>query len=254
MCLAFVAIGQNSDYPLLLLFNRDEGYNRSSLAAHWWNDLPVFAGRDQHKGGTWAAVDRSGKFAMLTFIRAPREARTPTIARGEIVPNWMQARCCAIDFIAELSRTAKQSLGYNLIFGDLNNVYHFNNRSGNYSRLAQGIYGVSNGDLEDPWFKVLRGKQRIHEILGNCPQSWEEDCFSMLADKTLAPEGQVQITGLDPVRERLKSGIFVHHEGYGTIASSYIRYSREQQLNIVERSFDSTAECFCEVREEFAIY
>ena len=65
MCLAFIAIGQNPQYPLLLLFNRDEGYNRSSLVAHWWEDLPVFAGRDLHKGGTWAAVDRSGKFAML---------------------------------------------------------------------------------------------------------------------------------------------------------------------------------------------
>ena len=206
MCLAFVAFEEHQDYPLLLLFNRDENYTRKAKTAHWWEEEDIFAGRDLQKGGTWAAVGRSSKFALLTFVRAPREDLTPTIARGEIVPTWMRTGLGALEFSKMLRRDASQTLGYNLFFGDQSHVFHYNNRSDILSELGSGIHGVSNGDMPEPWFKVRRGQEAISEMLLEPPDSWPAQAFEILQDGTLAPDGQVQVTGLNPDRERLKSG------------------------------------------------
>ncbi len=253
MCLAFVAIEQHPDFPLLLLFNRDEDYDRPALSAHWWPGDTLYAGRDELKGGTWAGVNREGRFAMLTFVRGPREPRTPEIARGELVPAWLSSGRSARCFLQRLRRQAESTLGYNLIFGDGQQVYCYNNRLDAVHVLGKGIHGVSNSDLSDPWFKVRRGQQRIAEILSNDPQTWEGDSFALLADRTLAPDAEVQVTGLDPSREKLKSGLFVNIDTYGTIASSFIRYSADKRVESVERRFDREGRCGAMTRESFRL-
>jgi uncharacterized protein with NRDE domain len=251
MCLAFIAIDQHPDYPLLLLFNRDEDYARPTKSAHWWPGGTIYGGRDELKGGTWAAVNDEGKFAMLTFIRAPREPRSPTIARGEIVPSWMMCRRSARCFLRKLRGEAENCLGYNLIFGDMSAAYYYNNRLDTVRLLSKGIHGVSNSDLDDPWFKVNRGTSRIEEILQNDPQTWEGDCFALLGDQTLAQRSQVQVTGLNPERERLKSSLFVKLETYGTIVSSVIRFSANGLVESAERSFNERAICTQVTRASF---
>jgi uncharacterized protein with NRDE domain len=103
MCLAFVAVEMTDNFPLILMFNRDEDHGRKTAEAHWWDDQECIGGRDLHKGGTWAAVSRKGRFAMLTFIRGPREDIVPKFGRGELVPKWMDNTLSEDSFTSYLS-------------------------------------------------------------------------------------------------------------------------------------------------------
>src|SRR5574340_128646 len=86
MCLAVIAWHVHPDYPLVLAANRDEFYTRPTRPAAWWGQpVSLLAGRDEKAGGTWLGVNRYGRFALLTNVRAPIErdphARSPRTAR-----------------------------------------------------------------------------------------------------------------------------------------------------------------------------
>ena len=54
MCLALLALDVHPRYAVVLAANRDEFHARAALAADWWRDPPILAGRDQVAGGTSA--------------------------------------------------------------------------------------------------------------------------------------------------------------------------------------------------------
>jgi uncharacterized protein with NRDE domain len=253
MCLAFVSIGQHPHFPRILFFNRDEDYQRPAAAAHWWEGGDIFGGRDLLKGGTWAALDRHGKFGALTFIRGPREARTPAGIRGAVVPEWLHSTSTAKEFGHYLLAHCENYLGYNLIYGDRQEIFHFNNHSRRLTKLNSGLYGVSNADLDTPWFKVERGRAQLLSILRSEAADWRGRALEVLLDRTLAPDDQVQQTGLNPQREKLKSGMFITLPDYGTIASSIIAYDRNNQAHILELSFDASRQCTNRVETTFRL-
>ena len=89
MCLVLTSWQSHPDYPLVVLANRDEFYERATDAMHWWNDHPhILAGRDladvKGQAGTWMGLSKTGRFAALTNVRAPSEKNPDTPTRGEI--------------------------------------------------------------------------------------------------------------------------------------------------------------------------
>ena len=71
MCLIVLGIDAHADYPLIILANRDEFYNRPTKSLSLWPDTDFYAGKDLQAGGTWLAVSKNGKFAAITNIRDP---------------------------------------------------------------------------------------------------------------------------------------------------------------------------------------
>ena len=70
MCLLVIAIRQHEKLPLIVAGNRDEFHARPTQRAHWWPDhTDVLGGRDLQAGGTWLAMLRNGRFAMVTNYR-----------------------------------------------------------------------------------------------------------------------------------------------------------------------------------------
>ena len=60
MCVIFFAYRVHPDFPLILLANRDEFYNRPTVKAKNWADFPdILAGRDLVGGGTWLGVTQN---------------------------------------------------------------------------------------------------------------------------------------------------------------------------------------------------
>jgi uncharacterized protein with NRDE domain len=70
MCILFLAYRYFEDIPLAISNNRDEARNRNTKFLHQWEDLPVVAGRDLEKQGSWFGVNpNSKKFIILTNYR-----------------------------------------------------------------------------------------------------------------------------------------------------------------------------------------
>lgn len=60
MCLVTLAFQSHPKYPLIVVANRDESYERPSAEAAFWSDHPdLLAGRDLEAGGTWFGVNRA---------------------------------------------------------------------------------------------------------------------------------------------------------------------------------------------------
>ena len=89
MCLLSVAYQAHPRYPLILVANRDEFFDRPARPARFWEQHPnLLAGKDLSAGGTWLGVTRSGRVAALTNFRAPAQPRGVR-SRGKIVTDYL---------------------------------------------------------------------------------------------------------------------------------------------------------------------
>ena len=158
MCLLFVALRHYHDVPLVVAFNRDETLSREARAAHFWEDTPdILAGRDLLKGGTWGGITRAGRMAFITFVRRREPLQENPRPRGEIVPAFLREDVDPMTYIELLRGMRTEQLGYNIVCGDRESLFHYSNVSDQITRLDSGIHGISNALLNTPWPKVVRG-------------------------------------------------------------------------------------------------
>src|SRR5690554_7577093 len=75
MCLIAFAYKVSPEYPLILVANREEFYDRPTEKAHFWKGTEehrILAGKDLKAGGTWFGVSENGKWAAVTNHRDMR--------------------------------------------------------------------------------------------------------------------------------------------------------------------------------------
>jgi uncharacterized protein with NRDE domain len=113
--------------------------------------------------------------------------------------------------------------------------------------LPAGVHGLSNELLDSPWPKLQRVRRAFEAWLadetaasaGKNPMAEHvvERLFSMLADRTPAPEGSPG-TGLPADWERTLSSPFVTHPTYGTRCSTILLIEPSGAVVMAERRFD----------------
>jgi uncharacterized protein with NRDE domain len=235
MCLIVFAWKLIPACPLVLAANRDEFFERPAEPAQWWQDAPdVYAGRDLKAGGTWLGTGKHGRFAALTNLRNGTPQRSEARSRGELVASYLRGDLSAGDYLKMLKPTAGDYNGFNLLLGDARSAYWFSNQSGTAERaLEPGIYGLSNGDLDSPWPKVLRAKAQFASLL--CQGAPDDAYFEMLADTTPAPDSRLPDTGVSLEWERLLSPICIESPDYGTRASTLLRVHASGDARLVEK-------------------
>ncbi|MBB1518856.1 NRDE family protein [Aquipseudomonas guryensis] len=239
MCLIVFAWRPGHAQPLVLAANRDEFYNRTSLALGEWPDAPgLYAGRDLQAGGTWLGVSADGRFAALTNIRDPRQAKGPR-SRGELVVDFLRGTLDAEHYLAELSERLEQYSGFNLLLGNRDALYYFNSEQGQPRRLQAGLYGLSNAELDTPWPKLVRASAGLAGCLDD-PQP--QRLLELLSDPRQPPRVLLPDTGIGLDWELLLSSIFIVGPGYGTCASSALLLNADGSLQLVERRFDSNGQ------------
>ncbi len=240
MCIILFAFDQHPDHPLILLANRDEFYDRPTLAADHWKDLPtIYGGRDLVGGGTWLGVTKSGRFAAVTNYRDP-SAPHGTRTRGGLVTEFLASAVPAENYMDLVRASAQEYSGFNLIVGEISKeesrVFYFSNRSSAIQKLTPGIYGLSNHLLDSPWPKVVKGKARLTELL-NKNEISESGFFDILADETTAAEELLPSTGIPFEAEKALSATFIKTPGYGTRCSTVMIFDPNFEWNFTERVF-----------------
>jgi uncharacterized protein with NRDE domain len=242
MCLIVFAWRVIPGVPVIAAANRDEYYDRPATPAGPWPEHPnVIAGRDLKGGGSWMGVTLDGpngpKFAALTNIRGPNERRADAPSRGALVADFLTGTLSAPDYLARIAPGAGEFNGFNLVLGDREALYWYSNRAGDDPRngkpLEPGVYGISNGLLNDPWPKVVRTKAQFASLL--CSGAPEDAYFEMLADTTRAPDMRLPETGVPLDMERMLSAVCIESPGYGTRTSTVVKLFADAPPALSER-------------------
>ncbi len=235
MCLIVFEISEDPARGLLLAANRDEFYDRPTLAAAAWEDAPaIFAGRDLVGGGTWLGVSQSRRFAAVTNYRDPKAAKGSR-SRGELVSGFLSSEVPIGEYLEGIAGAASEFSGFNLIVGESHTAgieaAYFSNREGRVRRLGPGVYGLSNHLLDTPWPKVRRAKDLFLAVAAED----DEALFELLSDRTFASDDELPDTGIGLERERMLSPIFIETPIYGTRCSTVVRLNTESPPRLVER-------------------
>lgn len=253
MCLIVFSFNYHRRYRLVIAANRDEYYSRPTRAAAFWHDYPgVLAGQDLQEKGTWLGITRTGRFAAITNYRDSLGYRDTARSRGELVSGYLQTATPPRRYLEIIDNKSSAYNGFNLLVGNMNECYYYDNRRRRIISLNPGLYGISNHYLDTPWPKVEKAKSALRRCL---KQDLIEPAslLSILADRTQAPDKDLPKTGVDREWERALSAIFIKTPGYGTRSSTIILVDHNNNVTFVERTFNGSAESYRDVKYEFKI-
>jgi uncharacterized protein with NRDE domain len=237
MCLILLAVDAHADYKLILAANRDEFYVRPTAAADFWTDYPdILGGRDRMAGGTWLGISKGGKLAAITNYREGKKEKANTPSRGQLVADFLVSRGSPEAYLEGLLSAAPAYNGFNLIFGSVNGLFYFSNRSEYFQKITPGVHGISNHLLNTPWPKLQKGKDGFLKILAE-KQVRPEHLFELLADPVHAEDALLPDTGVGLELERILSPIFIASPGYGTRSSTVLMADRRNQATFIEKTF-----------------
>lgn len=240
MCLIAFNTNQHKKYKLILIANRDEFYPRPTASAEFWDDYPyVLGGRDLESLGTWMGISQSGRIAALTNYRDPTLERNRSTSRGDIVADYLIGAESTINYLEHLIKTASDYNGYNLITGTPDQLYYYSNQIDQYYKLDPGTYGLSNHLLNTPWLKVVSIKDKLDTYLNTHEKVLVNDLFQILLDKTKAEDSKLPDTGVSRELEKELSPIFIQKDNYGTRASTVLLIDNDNNVNFIERTFNS---------------
>jgi uncharacterized protein with NRDE domain len=238
MCLAVLHYSLTEPHRLLLVANRDEAHARRTAPLHWWYDeTRILGGRDLEAGGTWFAVDRLGRFGVLTNLRGYPVPTTPP-SRGDLIPSFLKGSLPAPDFLRALQAKSRRYAGFNLLLGDDSGLWVYANQGGQVvSQLAPGYHGLGNGPWEAPWAKVTAGIKALqqHRNRGEA----DESLHQILLDRTYGTDESLPMTGLPLALERRLSAAFILQPDYGTRSTTVCRIDPGNRGWVKEFRYDS---------------
>jgi uncharacterized protein with NRDE domain len=253
MCLLLISYNVHPEYPLIVAANRDEFYNRPTEKAHFWKKHPeLLAGRDLEAGGTWLGITKKGRFAAVTNYRDMRMLKESTVSRGKLVTNFLLSDLSPLRYGQNLSASADEYNGYNLLFSDIETLYYFSNQTNQLTRLSEGVYGLSNHLLDTPWQKVIKSKEAFLDVTSEKKIS-TDDLFKILSDDKEAPDDQLPDTGLPPELEKAVSPVFIKSDLYGTRSSTILLINSVNEVLFIEKSLDSKTKRWNESGFEFRL-
>lgn len=237
MCLIVFANNVHPKYKLIFAANRDEFYDRPSEQAEFWSEHPdLLAGKDLKAGGTWMGITKQGRIAAITNFRDLKNHRDFAPSRGKLTLDFLQDKISAEEYYKKLKPTLNDFNGFNLLLGDVDNLYYFSNKTDTLLKLKPGIHGISNAVLDTPWPKVVKSKHNLESLTQQKEiHTWE--VLNILKDTTLAKDNELPDTGVGLELERMLSSVFIKSEKYGTRCSTVIMVDNKNNVNFLEKFF-----------------
>ena len=233
-------------YSLVLAANRDELHERPTAPAEYWPapSGEIFGGRDLLANGTWLGVTRRGRVAALTNVRSPA-ARKEGRSRGLLVRDVLEGKGTLLSDLGAIEEARGAYPSHNLLAFEGEEAVFASDQG--IQQPPNGIHGLSNATLDTPWPKVVRGVERLKEVLSDPID--REKLFAILADRGVAPASDLPATGVSPEIERMLSAAFIVSPIYGTRSSTVVLVGTDGAIDFEERSFSSSGEIVSTVRE-----
>lgn len=244
MCLIFISVNQNPNYKLIVAANRDEFYARKTAAAEFWEDHPqLVGGRDLEAVkadgtcGTWMAMNKNGRIAMVTNYRDLKNIKSNAPSRGHLVTDFLLSNEPPEKYLKSIEPNASSFNGFNLIVGNADGLFYLSNYKTEIIKIESGFHGLSNHLLDTPWPKVQYGKEKMKPLFAECKID-KSKVFEALRDERQAPDDQLPNTGVGLERERMLSSMFIKSPNYGSRCSTLVTVDRQNKIEFSERVYD----------------
>ena len=236
MCLVTLAFQTHPHYPLVVVANRDEFYERPTAAAGFWSDHPnLLAGRDLEAGGTWFGVNKAGRWATVTNFRGG--AIMADLSRGGLPSSYLHDNSPELSqYFHNVLAEGERYSGFNLLAGTVNELAYCNNLNNEVQSLAPGIYTLSNDLLDTPWPKAELARDTLEHAL-RMDTLRSEDLVSVLASRHCFPDGHLPDTGIGIEMERTLSPPFIVAHAYGTRCTTVLLIDNEGKVEFAEQTF-----------------
>lgn len=244
MCLIAFAHQVHPDYPLILIANRDEFYERSTRKAQFWIEEgypTILAGKDLVGKGTWLGVAKTKKWGALTNYRDLNNLKENPPTRGMLVLDYLKSNQTPKKYLEEIQPKAHEYDGFNLLLGMQNKIYHYSNVSNLITEIPPGVHSLSNALLNTPWRKAESLKIELQkEILG---KKWtKKSVLNLLLDETKAANNELPKTGLNYEMEKAVSSRFIRTEHYGTRCSTVLIVDSHNKISFLEQTYEATTQ------------
>ena len=281
MCILFFALKQHPQYPVIICANRDEFHQRPSKSMHFWDKKVLFtakeqpekilAGKDLQAGGTWLGLTSQGRFAALTNFRqgtgnnnttANQPASSDRVqsdqAQNDLAPNnhtkndakvsrghlVLQALAQSdAQLIQQLPISSPNYNGFNLVFGELDNLHIYDSVNQRFNKLTSGVHSLCNGTLDDIWPKMALGQQQLISMITNNDKLDIEQLFHLMKNAQQAKPEHLPNTGIAKEWEQFLSSIFIVSPQYGTRTTTIITKAINGIIDIADRSYNESGEC-----------
>ena len=254
MCLVLVSYKVASDFPLIIAANRDERYSRPTRHADFWKpETGVLAGQDLEQGGTWLGLSKTGRFAAVTNLREGVNTQKSKTSRGLLVSDYLRGDLPAPRYLEYCQTKLAEFNSFNLLLGDISALFFFNSQQKDYTKLAPGTYGVSNGDFDNNWPKITRAKREMNALIDADQSSDHDAMLAMMCDTYLPEDDLLPDTGIGIEWERRLAPIFIKADEYGTRCSTVLNIDRNNKVSFSERSYDSNGRADVTKQFEFTI-
>ncbi len=243
MCLVLFAKNEWKGFPILILANRDEFFDRPAKVAEFWKEEPsLLAGQDLTSNGTWLGVTKKGRISFVTNRRDMREPKLESpISRGKLVEGFLKSNLSPADYEKQLLPDLHHYEGFNLFLSDDSGAICISNKGNGTVSIEPGIHTLSNAFWNSDWPKTKRLRESFEEIRKFHPSSEPllpiESFFGILNDNQIASDLNLPDTGIGSEREKLLSSIRISLPGYGTRVSTILAISDAGKFFFYEKTF-----------------
>lgn len=243
MCLIALAWQTDPERPLVLIANRDEFQNRPAAPLAYWSEAPqVAAGRDLRACGTWLGATRNGRMAAVTNVREPGDLLPQPRSRGALTTDFLLGAASAAEHAEVLQASAAEYAGYNLLLWDGRDLIYASNRPRpNWQRVAPGVHGLSNAQLDTPWPKTVWARERLDGWMSQTPPTDADALLQAMTERRVAEDWALPDTGVGLEAERVLAPPFIHRPGYGTRCTTWLQIGRDGLVQMRERRYDADA-------------
>jgi len=253
MCLILFSYKSHPKYKLVVAANRDEFYARDTQPAHFWdNDETVLAGKDLEAGGTWMGVAKTGRLSMLTNFRDPNNIKSNAPSRGQLVLDYLKSSVDGNEYLSGIAKNGNAYNGFNLITGAFDDLHYYGNYQKGVIQIPPGIHGLSNALLNTEWPKTVKGKNKLTEMMQR-ENLKAESLFDILYDDIKAPDRELPSTGVSTEMESMLSPMFIKSPNYGSRCSTVIVVDHDNQVQFLERTYDTDTFGYSDKSFEFAV-
>lgn len=235
MCVLAFAWKAHPRWRLVLIGNRDEFHDRPAAALATWDAQGlVSAGRDLQSGGTWLGVSAQGRLAVVTNLRGFGGPDPDKVSRGALVADYLRGE-------SGHANMSNGDLGifnpFNLIVAEGDRAQFLSNQPNDLrSTLAPGVYGLSNGTLDEPWPKTLQLKGGLLDWIVNDAER-PEQLLDLLRQDVLPDTGLASDEPSEIANEPALLPIFIHNLVYGTRCSTVVAIDVDGAGTIIERRY-----------------